>query len=219
MRLLVSLVLFFLIVSSVSAEIAPDVMVREVLAKIKESGNPAEIVNHVDWPEAFKTMPEQDKLQLKIKNPDEMREFFRQMLADPSATMKRNMMERVALLPADKQEEAKAAIEQMSEKMNAREAELKQRIKETEYTVGEAKVQGDTATVMLAQSYKGEKSEEKIELRKKNGEWMLPSVRMGQPQQAGAPAGAAAKAKPAVVAPPKAPKAAAAESGAEANPE
>jgi hypothetical protein len=176
----VFLVLFFLVnVEVVIAEKAPDVMVREVVAQIKSTGNPAVIVDHVDWPEAFKSMPDPDKFQLKITNPDEMKNFFREMLTSPSATMRKNMTDRLVSLPADKQAEAKLAIEKMSEKLVGREAELKQRIKDTDYTVSNPKVDGDRATVTLTQSYKGEKSEEKIELRKKNGEWLLPTFKIG----------------------------------------
>lgn len=210
MRLFALLSLYALVANSLLiegaiSEKAPDVMVREVVAEIKATGNPAVIVEHVDWPEAFKSMPDPDKYQLKISNPDEMKSFFREMLTSPSAAMRKSMTERLASLPAEKQEEAKLAIEKMSERLLAREAELKQRIKDTEYTVSDPKVQGDKATVVLAQSYKGEKSEEKIELRKKNGEWMLPSMKMGGATAAPKPAAgsdrkaAAAAGAPAVV--------------------
>lgn len=193
MRFLAPFVFYVLVTSSLLIETAlsekaPDVMVREVVAQIKATGNPAVIVDHVDWPEAFKSMPDPDKYQLKISTPDEMKNFFREMLTSPSAAMRKSMTERLASLPAEKQEEAKLAIEKMSERLLAREAELKQRIKDTEYTVSDPKVTGDKATVVLAQTYKGEKSEEKIELRKKNGEWMLPSMKMGGATAAPKPA-------------------------------
>jgi hypothetical protein len=186
-------------------EKGPDATVQEIVGRMKKEGNPSVVVEYVNWDKAFAEFPEKQREQLSVKNPQELRTFFFEMLAHPTQTMKKQMETRLTNIPADKQEEAKQSIAKIEDMMRAKEAEMKERLSATNYEIGEVKVEGNRAVVKLVQVYQDQKRVEDVPLEKEGGRWLLPSVNMiPAAQQAKAP-GTPPAAAPAPPAAPPAP--------------
>lgn len=182
------LLLFVSALPALSDTPSPESTVQEIVTKMKAEGNPAVIVEYVNWTKAFSQFPQNQKDQLGVKSPDEMKSFFREMLAHPSVVMKKQMESRLSTVPPDKLEEAKQSIVKIEEMMKTKETEMKERLTSTKYEVGSANINGEQATVKLTQVYKDQTRTEDVTLEKDNGRWMLPSVNMVGPPKADAPA-------------------------------
>ena len=193
---------FLLTAGSAAAEaVSPEATVQEIVAKMKSEGTPAVIVEYVNWPKAYSQFPEKQKEQLEVKSPEEMKAFFKEMLAHPSVVMKKQMEARLSTVPPEKMEEAKQSIAKIEEMMKAKEVEMKDRLTTTVYEIGKSEVKGDQATVKLTQTYKDQKRTEDVTLEKDGDRWMLPSVNMvGKQEEHGAPAGGPPPAPPAAAA-------------------
>ncbi len=178
------------------ADSTPDGTVKEFVEKIKAAGSPSPIVEYIDWTRAFADFPEAQKSQLNITTADGMKSFFKEMLANPAKAMKAQMEARLAKLPPEQQESAKASLAQLETMMQQKEAEMKDRIAKTEYKIESTEVNGAKATVKLTQTYQGQAKTEEIKLEKIGDRWLLPSLSTaGAPQSA--PAAAPAPAAPA----------------------
>jgi len=190
----------------------PDATVQEIVDRMKKDGNPSVVVEYVNWDKAFVDFPEKQREQLSVKNAQELRSFFFEMLAHPTVMMKKQMEARLANIPPDKQEEAKQSIAKIEDMMKSKEAEMKTRLSTTKYEIGEVKIDGNRAVVKLVQTYQDQRRVEDVPLEKEGGRWLLPSVNM-IPAQNKAPANASApeSAPSSPAAPPSAPAAAPAE--------
>lgn len=166
------------------ADSTPAGTVTEFVEKIKAAGSPSPIVEYIDWTRAFAEFPEAQKSQLKITTADGMKSFFKDMLANPAKAMKAQMEARLAQLPPEQQEQAKASLVQLETMMQQKEAEMKDRIAKTEYKIDGTEIDGVKATVKLTQTYQGQAKTEEIKLEKIGGRWLLPSL-----STAGAPSG------------------------------
>ncbi|MFN8392157.1 MAG: hypothetical protein U0136_17830 [Bdellovibrionota bacterium] len=176
----------FVTASVAHAGTSPDATVKEIVDKMKAEGNPAVIVEYVNWEKAFSQFPQQQKDQLNVKSSAELKSFFHEMLANPSGVMRKQMESKLGTVPPEKQEEAKAQIDQIEGMMKRKETELKERLTETTYEVGKPEITGNTATVKLTQSYKDQKKVEDVKLEKDGDRWLLPSVTLASappPQQ------------------------------------
>ena len=158
------------------AESTPTKTMQAIIDSIKSAGNPSGVVEYVNWDKAFTRLPEAQKAQLKITDPAGMKSFFKDMLTSPSATMHKQLEERLKAIPADKQADAKGQMEKMEKLMQQKEAEMKERISQTEYKISDEKVEGNNATLTLSQTFKGETKSETVKLEKEGDKWMLPAL-------------------------------------------
>ncbi len=207
---LISFVGLIALPGTVLADLSPTKTVEAIVESIKASGNASGVVEYVNWKKAYEQLPEIQRKQLGIDSSDKMKGFFTEMLASPSAALKKQMEARIQTVPADKQEQAKQSLVQFEKMMQAKEAEMKERISGTVYKVSDEKVAGNVATVKLTQTFKGETKTEEVKLEKEGDKWLLPTLNsMGgdtPPPGAGGAAAPAAKA-PAAAAPAPAAKA------------
>ena len=188
------------------ADSTPTKTMETIIQSIKSAGNPSGVVEFVNWTKAFDKLPEAQRAQLKITNAEGMKAFFKDMLTSPSATMKKQMDDRLKTVPADKQAQAKEQLLKLEKMMQDKEAEMKDRIAQTEYKVSDEKIEGANATVTLTQTYKGETKTEVVKLEKDGDKWLLPALdSLGNGGQQGAPQGAAPAAPGAAPAAPAAP--------------
>lgn len=189
-----------LLVATASADTStPAGTVKEIVDKMKKDGNPAVVVDYVNWDRAFHSFPQEQKDKLNVKNSGELKTFFTEMLTHPSVMVKRQMEARMEALPEAERETARQTLASIEGKMVAKEAEIKERLKNTTYEIGESKIEGDKATVRLLQIYQAEKQDETVQLEKDGSRWLLPSTALG-----GQSTGAAA-AQPAAANSPKTP--------------
>ena len=162
--------------SNALAQQKPDDVLKELLKKISEKQNASPVVEYVDWQEAFAKAPEDQKKTLNITNPGQMKEFYRQILESPTANFRKQVQERLAAVPEEQKPLMEQQLQRMEDLMRQKENEMKEKIAGTKYTVGDAKIEGNSAKVKLTQEYKGEKKEEDVQFIKVGDRWFLPSV-------------------------------------------
>lgn len=162
--------------TTVLAEQKPDEVLKELLDKIKVQANASAVVDYVDWQEAYSKAPEDQKKTMNITGPDQMKQFYRQILESPAVNFRKQVEERLASVPADQKPMMEQQLKRMEELMRQKEAEMKEKIAGTTYEIGDPKIDGNIAKVKLKQTYKGETKEEEVQFVRANDRWLLPSV-------------------------------------------
>lgn len=170
--------------SFVCAE-TPEEVLQTIVDKIKQNSNPSPVVDYVDWNEAFKNAPAEQKQAMRITSPQQMKQVYKKMLQNPAATMKEQLEQRLEEIPAEQRPMMQQSVASLERLMKEKEKEIKERIQETTYKIGEAVIEGNTARVKVSQTYKGETKQEEVKLVKSGDRWLLPSVGAmeGPPQQ------------------------------------
>lgn len=179
MKKLVIIFSLFIILSSAFAENTPAGTVQEIISKMKETQSPAAVIDYVNWDKAFQRFPALQKEQLKVSNAAELKQFFENMLRNPSAIVRKKIGEAIEKAAPEQQENLRNNLEQVVASIAKKEEEMKKRISSTLFEVGAVEVKGSVATVMLTQSYNGEKRTEKVLLEKEGDRWMLPTADLG----------------------------------------
>jgi UPF0176 protein len=172
---------FFTILSSyVIATQSPENVVKEAIYKMQEKGDPSPVVEYVDWDHMFLNVPATNKKLMKVNNPQELKEFYRKVLASPSSE--------IADLIHSKFSESDSSGEAVSKnKMNDVLAKLQQRIQEKEkkvtkrlqestYEVGEVTVTGEKAMVTISHTYEEITKKDEVQLHLKEGKWYFTSL-------------------------------------------
>lgn len=186
-----------------SAEVRPaDDVLKEIIGKIKAKGDPSPVVEYVHWETAFKNATDDQKRVMNLKSPEDMKQIYKRMFESPSSVMKEKFAEQMKNVPPDKQQMMQQATARMQELMEQKENEVKERLKETEYKVGSASVEGNEAKVKLTQTYKTESKEDEVKFIKVDGQWLLPSPNIiarqrPENERAKEPAAASPEEKPA----------------------
>jgi UPF0176 protein len=172
---------FFMIFSSlVFATQSPESVVKEAISKMQEKGDPSPVVEYVDWDHMYLNLPATNKKLMKVNNPEELKEFYRKVLASPSSE--------IADLIHSKFSEGDSSVETLNNsKMNEVLAKLQQRILEKEkrvtkrlqestYEVGEATVSDKTAMVTISHTYQDVTKKDDVQLHLKDGKWYFTSL-------------------------------------------
>ncbi len=158
--------------------LTPEKTLEEILGKIKEAGNASPVVEYVDWEKAFKEAPEVQKSIMQISDANGMKEFYKEVLEKPSSVMKKQFEMRKESMPESQRTMLEQTFTRMEAKMKEKEKEMKAKIAGTEYTIGEAEIDGETAKVSLKQEYEGKSRTETVTFVKSGDRWMLPAVAM-----------------------------------------
>ncbi len=161
------------------AENTPAHTVQEIINKMKETQSPVVVLDYVNWEKAFQRFPAVQKEQLKVSTPDQLKKFFDNMLRNPSAVVRERINQEINKAAPEQQENLKKNLELVVAAIAKKEDEMKKRISSTSYEVGAVEVKGGIATVMLTQTYNGEKKTEKVILEKEGERWMLPTADLG----------------------------------------
>ena len=151
----------------------PESVMKEILGKIKAESNSSPIVEYVDWETAFAQAPDQQKQVMNINSPEQLKEFYREVLKNPAAMMKKHVESRMATVPEDQKAMMQATMVQMEQVIKQKEEEMKQKIAGTEYTIGEAVVTGSEAVVPLTATFEEEEKKHDVDFIKKDGRWLL----------------------------------------------
>ncbi len=162
----------------------PEEVMQEIVTKIKAETNSAPIVEYVDWESAFKEAPEQQKEIMQIDSPEKLKEFYREVLKNPAAMMKKHVEMRMSQVPENQQAMMRATVAQMETVIKKKEEEMRTKIAETDYSVGTAKITGDDAVVPLTTKYKEEEKTHDVEFVLKDGKWLLSSPGFAVEQKA-----------------------------------
>lgn len=177
---IVAAISLFFIPGLASAE-EPGEVLKTIVKKIRAAENPAPVVDYVMWDDVFNGLSDQEKLGLQVKSPEEMKQLYRKMLENPAAAMKEQFAERVKQQAGGNDAMVAQVMAQFDQQMAAKQEELKARIRETTYTVGESRVEGNTALVQLSQTYQGQTKTDEVKMvRSNDGRWLLTSLGMAK---------------------------------------
>ena len=168
-------------VNRASAEvISPEDTVKAVIKEIKTKGDPSPVVDHVSWDDGFSKLPVKNREAMGVKSPEELKEFYRRVLLSPSSEIERMFESKFKdKLDGLGPEKVKALLSNIKERALQKEAEIKKRLKESEYEVGKAQVQGENASVPLTTTYEGQKNSDNVKLVQKDGKWYFASLGSG----------------------------------------
>lgn len=172
------LALFISVVSvlPVSAEVAPEEVVKKMLADLKSQGTPVALINYVHWETAFSNMNENERHSMNIKTPEDLREFSLRVISDPVKFMEDEMRKRAASFPVEQKEAYDKNTDKLVKTMRARSEEMKKKLVNSSYTVGKAKIDGLSAKVPLEVSVDGKSQKSEVPLIKVGDSWYLVSA-------------------------------------------
>lgn len=168
-------------ISNLKAESNPESTVMDAIGKMKEEGNPAPIVDFIDWEQMYSDLPEEKKSVMKVDSPDSLMHFYRKVLSSPSSEFT-HLIE--SKLQGVIEKDGKAgtegkfadAINKLQNRLKEKETEVKNKLQNTEYEVISSKIDGEKAIVELKQNYKGETKVDNIKLHQKNNKWYFSSL-------------------------------------------
>lgn len=160
-----------------AAESSPEAVIKQVVTLIKKQGNPSPVVDFVNWDDSLAKLSDKNKEMMNVKTSSDLREFYRKILKSPSSELERlfenKFKERLG------EEKTRAMLDTMKKRTEVKEEEIKKRIQESDYVVGAAQINGDTATVPLTYNYNSERKTDNVKLIKKDGKWMFAALGQG----------------------------------------
>jgi len=159
-----------------AANNSPAALVTEMVVKIKALRSSAPVVEYVDWDIAFERAPEAERNARGFRSSAEMRDYYFRLLSDPERFARQEVASRAALVPPEKRAELEQALQNSLEDIRAANDKMREQLRQIQFDVGEEKITGDTASVMVSTTLNGETSSGPVELIRKNGRWYLPSI-------------------------------------------
>lgn len=165
----------------------PEETVREVINEMKKAGGPEAMMKYIHWDSALNSMPEAERNELGITSADDLKSFYQTMFTDPTAFMKRRMHKEYSQMTEEQKALIDKQLSQMTGIMKSKIEEQKEKMAKTKFTVGEADISGESATVVVESSLDGQTKQSPVNLIKVDGKWLFPGFQMvnNKPAQAG----------------------------------
>ena len=154
----------------------PTDTVKAAIEAIKQTGDPAAMIEYVHWDTAFADLPAEQKKSMKVSSGAELKNFFLQFFKDPSIMIKPKIEEMKAKVPAEKQAQFEQQMLALTTTMQQKLAEAKEKLKTIQYEIGKATVVGDSASVPLTSTIDGKSSTKELKLINIDGKWYFPSL-------------------------------------------
>ena len=199
-----------LVPSFAQAAATPEDTVKEIVSKLKESGDPGVVLEYVSWEDAFKDAPPQVLQSLGVKDAGGLKAQTERLMEQPAAFVREKMVQKIATLPPAQQEMMNQQLDSLTKKVEDDFADMKAKLKRTEFKVGKSSVTGDAATVDISATIDGTSQDSELKLLKRNDNWLLASPEFGHKDGKGIPTNGGASKGPAAPAqqnavPPSAP--------------
>ena len=153
-------------------------LVERIIRKMKEAEGPGPMLEFVHWPTVFSKLKESGHLKkIDVSSPEQLQKFYEVFFNDPEAFFRKQMNARIKDLPDEQKQVVKARVDSLVRQLAAKMRNSRAQIKDTTFTVGDATIEGDAATIPLeVVKPDGSKKTEIVELRKIEGKWYLPSM-------------------------------------------
>lgn len=201
-RALLCLAVAFLIApTSALAAGTPEDTVTAIVAKLKENGDPAVVLEYVSWDDALKDTPPQVLQSLGVSDAAGLKDQTGKLMAEPAKFVREKMSQRIATLPPEQQAVMNKQLEPLTQKVEQEFKDMKGKLKRTEFKVGKSEIAGDTATVDITATIDGTTQENKLKLVKRGDNWLLASPEFGKRRPPAAGPGAPGAGAPATGAP------------------
>ena len=172
---LIVLVLLLTSTTCLAAD-GPAKRLQTIITQLQTSKDTSLIANYVHWDTAFKELPAQQKAMLKVSNAEQLKSFFVRVNKNPKELMMEQLKESLAQMPEEQRTQIQSQLEQVADQAQAVFEEKKQEFLAAEYTVGEAKIEGEKASVVLNAKSGEETRSENIDFILVDGTWYLPSL-------------------------------------------
>lgn len=158
------------------AQSEPDQVLRDLMAQIKEKGTAAPLIEAVDWESAFKKFEPWQLNNMRIKTPDDLKEYNRKFMEDPRKALEDSIYGQVMNSPKAQEPEEMKRIETLVQSM-VQQIEIQQKnLARIDYEVGKAQITESDAKVPLTVSLEGREDSQTVELKKIDGKWYLTDI-------------------------------------------
>lgn len=161
---------------AIGAAPGPSDVVTEMVVKIKALRSAVPVVDYVHWETAYERLNEKERTARGFRTPFEMRDYYFRLLSDPESFTRQEVLSRIAGMPPEQRQQFDKVLEAALERVRETQAQMRERFRETQFDVGEAKIEGDTARVKLITMVDGRSMPGYIELVRRNDRWYLPSI-------------------------------------------
>ena len=168
---------FFVLSADAHAE-NPKKVLKEIISKIKSASNTSPVVDYVNWSKAYGSLSESRKNFMGIDSPDSMKEYYRRVLKSPVSVMKEQFERKLESVPNNQRPALEQTFARMEKVMAQKSKEMESRVKNTDYEIGEVKIEGETATIALKHTFNSVFKTEEVILERVGDKWLLPSVGM-----------------------------------------
>lgn len=168
---------------------SPKETVEAMVSKLKESGSPAAIVDFVHWQSAFETVDAQQRQIRNVNSPEQLRKQYLDLFNNPNAIFREQMDRMKAQMPPEQQQMVEAQMAQAETMLQTMMTDMKAKLAKTEFSIGEVKEEGDSATVELLTTSDGESESNTLKMIKVEDKWYLATLDSldGQAPTPGAP--------------------------------
>ncbi|MCB0354454.1 MAG: hypothetical protein KDD64_13045 [Bdellovibrionales bacterium] len=156
--------------------------VWQMVSKMKSEGAMGPMLDFVHWPTAFEGFPVSERAKLGITSPEKMHEYFSSVLSNPER-LPGMMMEKLSALPPQEREKVEKNMNELVTIMKRKQAEMKEKIQRTSYSIGEVSVQGGSATVELVSTLDGQSKHTVLPMELHEGKWYLPTMKLLEEQK------------------------------------
>lgn len=151
----------------------PKGTVIEVIKALKKKGSYEAVLNFIHWPSAFKDLRNEEKKAFNISSPNDLRKYLAKAVANPEQLMRK----RFEIMLAGKSEEEKRKFNQVLDKqleqIRVRQKQLKQKIKDSSFSIVGVKQGQDTAQVELKARFNNTSETKPLNLIKVSDKWYL----------------------------------------------
>lgn len=173
----------FLIFNKLEAEgiKSPEEVAKTAIRKMQEKGDPSPVVEYIDWEHMFNTLPKHNKNVMNVSTPEELKSFYSKVLESPSVEIAETLSSSIKNNNTSpdlniNQEKAKEVISKLKKRLEEKEIEMKNKLKNSEYNIRKIKEENNTALVEIQQTYNSEVKTDTIEMHKKEGNWFFTSL-------------------------------------------
>ena len=173
---LVAAILFsalFLCVSHSALAETPEDAVRQAIASMKSARSPVPMLEYVDWKVAYKKMTAKEKKSFGVYDPSQLKSFYKKLLTDPYAVVRKRIDNQLAAVPQSKRELIEPMIRRIEPELRQKQSIVQDRITYGEYHVGAAQVDDNFAIVPVILTYRGKTQYQDINMKKSGNRWLL----------------------------------------------
>lgn len=158
------------------AQTDPASRLEQIVEQVKSQRSLAGAIEFVDWPSAFGMLADYEKKGMGVSSPEGFRNYQKSFLNDPKSFTEKQFDAELKKAPADQQESMKSMRTRIVEAAAKQMEEQAVVLSQTQYKVGESKVDGDSASVELKTTLLDKSASHNVKLISRNGSWYLPSL-------------------------------------------
>lgn len=160
----------------------PGVVVQEILDRLKKEEDPSVILDYVHWPSAWKSFPQSQRDQMGISSEEDFKSYFETFFQEPEEFVQKYVLARYKNSDTKLSDES---LERMADMMKRKKDEIKQKMKNTTYALGDISTQGNAATVEVKSTLDGKTKTQTLPLQSIDGKWYLPTMKFLEENQTG----------------------------------